>query len=263
MDNEDRKSLIDSYYEAIILLHEEESIKNALPSTEFNNFSTIINGLIVKLQNEIQSILIESKNCSKEEIEELIKPEIQELKNKVLICRELKRKEEKRNEEEEEVDNKSSIVPQKELIFATTPRGNICVEEDIKDLPKEHYDKIIKCLEKIERNEEDNNNEKGKLFNNNKKLIGVREKKEDIIRITLRHLTPDTAYVELVKMKKTNNSDQDREGIINRDKLVYDEYLELKEEMKDETRKKEIIENNHRIRERILNTLSLSKGEQK
>ena len=254
MDN--REKYLEQYYQAVIFLENKEDIKEALPTDDYSNFTYFIDGLIKKLNDEKQKV--EEKPFSQEEFEELAKPEIQALEEKINICRAIKEE----VEEEIQIEKAAEFVTKKELIFAKTDRGNIYVEEDLKDIPKEFYDTVSTCIYKLENNIQESNNEKAKSLTNNAKLKDVHSVKEWKVRLFYRHLTPDTAFVIIARMKKSYNDKKDMAPVIDRRKKTDDEFQELKRMMKDQETKQRIIEENRIIKERIKEKLN-KKGRKK
>lgn len=75
------------------------------------------------------------------------------------------------------------------------------------------------------------NLEKVRQLTNNKKLFGLYEIKEFNVRLIYRVLSGDMVYVMQARMKKDDNSSQDRKDLINRSRYTNDEYMELKEKV--------------------------------
>ena len=72
--------LIESYYQSIILIHDKEKILKELLEPEYDNFYTVMNSLIERLQLEKEKLLNEKDKFTEEEYHELIIPEIQSSK---------------------------------------------------------------------------------------------------------------------------------------------------------------------------------------
>ena len=173
--------LRNQYYEAIQLLQDEEDIKNALPQPEFTSFFQIMYGLIEKLslvEKELIKELNKIDNQDKEMLEYL-KEELELNNFKKSLCEKLIR-EAMKEEQEEEIAEKGSP---KNLIFATTGRGKVYLEEDLKDIPEEYYVEIIECLESLKNGFIESNEVKGKSLKNNARLKGLHEIKKFKIRV--------------------------------------------------------------------------------
>lgn len=165
----------------------------------------------------------------------------------------------KRIYEAEEILNSESfgeVSQKKNLIFATTEYNNIYIEKDLKSIPQEYYEDIIECLRQLQDGFEENNIQKGRQLWNNNKLSGLHELKPFKVRIFYRNLAPDMVYVLLVRMKKSDNSQLDREEAIIRNKQTTNEFERLKEEIKNPERKQELIEQNIEIYERVLERIN-------
>lgn len=249
--------LRNQYYEAIQLLQDEKDIKNALPQPEFTSFFQIMYGLIEKLslvEKELIKELNKIDNQDKEMLEYL-KEELELNNFKKSLCEKLI-KEARKEEQEEEIAEKGSP---KNLIFATTSRGNVYLEEDLKDIPEEYYVEIIECLESLKNGFTESNEVKGKSLKNNAKLKGLHEIKQFKIRIGYINLNPNLTFVILAKTKKSDNSSQDRGDLINRNSKVGAEFQKLKELIKDENKKTELIEKNQEIENNLIEYLNKNK----
>ena len=249
--------LRNQYYEAIQLLQDEEDIKNALPQPEFTSFFQIMYGLIEKLslvEKELIKELNKIDNQDKEMLEYL-KEELELNNFKKSLCERLI-KEARKEEQDEEIAEKGSP---KNLIFATTGSGKIYLEEDLKDIPEEYYIDIIECLESLKNGFTENNEIKGKSLKNNARLKGLHEIKQFKIRIGYINLDPNLTFVILAKTKKSDNSSQDRGDLINRNSKVGAEFQKLKELIKDENKKTELIEKNQEIENNLIEYLNKNK----
>ncbi len=253
---EELETLRQQYYQTILFLEEKEDIKSALPAPEYKNFIPLIVGIIQILEQEVEKNREARKDETSEEMLEYFNIEIESLESKIIICNELLKEAQKEIEIQE--DNETN---KKNIIFASTNAGNIYFERDLKGIPKEYYKSIERCLQAIENNIQEDNIEKAKSFTNNAKLIGVHQVKDFQIRVVYKILDKDTAYVMQVRIKKDNNSLQDREDIIIRAQQTDKEFKELKSETKDELKKLHLIEEHKEIRDRIMKSLSSEIGE--
>ena len=249
--------LRNQYYEAIQLLQDEEDIKNALPHPEFTSFFQIMYGLIEKLTLVEKDLLEELNNVDSKEKEmlEYMKEELELNNFKKSLCERLI-KEARKEEQDEEIAEKGSP---KNLIFATTGSGKIYLEEDLKDIPEEYYIDIIECLESLKNGFTENNEIKGKSLKNNARLKGLHEIKKFKIRIGYLNLDSNLTFIILAKTKKSDNSSQDRGDLINRNSKVGAEFQKLKELIKDEKKKTELIEKNQEIENNLIEYLNKNK----
>ena len=255
--DEELDKLRNQYFQAILYLQEKEDIENALPLPDYKNFIPLIVGLIQILEQEIDKNLKIKAKESSEDMLEYINEEILSLQQKKDICNELLKETTKEIEIEKTDDNKEN----KNIIFASTNADNIYFEKDLKNIPKEYYKSIETCLKYIEKGIQEDNTEKAKSFTNNAKLIGLHEVKDFQIRVIYKILDPDTVYVMQVKVKKDNNSLQDREEIVTRAQQTDKEYKKIKMDIKDEIKKMKLIEEHKKIKDRIIKTISYDTGE--
>lgn len=244
MDNIEQ--LRKKYYDAIMLLQEEQDILDALPQPEYTNFFPIITGLIKYLEKELYLLQEELNKLdeSDEEMQKYIEEEIEMLLFKQDICNSLLEK----GKEDIIIEEESEKTLKKNIIFATTNSGNICIENDIKTLPEEYYEKIIKMLQNLQNGINENNDEKAKLMTTvNKKMAGLKEVKEFKVRLFYKNLSSDTVYVLIVRMKKSDNDALDRKEAIRRAVQRNNQYIELKKLVKDPQIKEKLITENEQI----------------
>lgn len=241
------EELRESYYIAISKLTNEEDIRNSLPSSTCDSFEELINMIMSKLDDEISEWEREDLLAVTNDDKETIKKEIDILNLKKRICLE-KIDEFNQNNALEEAYEKTS---KKHLIFATSNLGNILFLRDLKDISEEYYNKILELLSKLEYNIYDNNETKDRKLANNRNVTNIYEKKDFKVRICYRMLTPDTCYVMLVKMKKSNNDLKDRLEIENRKLNTESDYQRVKNLLKDPKSREELININEQIKSEI------------
>ena len=243
---ENIEQLRKKYYEAIILLQDEQDILDSLPQPDYGNFFEIITGLIERIDNELQSLELEYQNIESTDIDikEYIKEEIKILTFKKNICINLLNK----GKEEETLSEESEKRITKNIIFATTNSGNVFLENDIKNLPEEYYESIIQMLQDLQNGIEENNTEKAKAMRTvNKKMAGIHSVKDFKVRLYYKRLAKDTLYVIMVRMKKSDNDALDRKEVINRATKINNQYEGLKKQIKDPIKKQELIVKNEQI----------------
>ena len=236
------------YYEAIRLLQNEEDIRNALPRPEYENFFPLINGIIDMLNNELEeTIAMEPTDL---EMKEYIEEELRIIKLKLDICNNLLHI----AKEDKKIGEDASKTPQKNIIFATTNSGNICIENDLKNISEEYLGVIGELLTKLQNGTIDNNVQKARSFTTiDKKLNGIQELKDFKVRLFYKNLSPDTVYVLMVRMKKSDNDRLDREEIKDRASQRNKQYESLKKLIKDSDKKEELVNEHNKI---LLNILS-------
>lgn len=234
------------YYEAIILLQNEQDILDSLPQPDYGNFFPIIAGLIERLDEETTNLQAELQNNEQIDIEmkEYVEEEIKILMFKKELCISLLQK----GNEEKTILEEAAKTPKKNIIFATTNNGNVCIENDIKTLPEEYYESLIAMLQNLQNGIEESNGEKAKVLTTvHKKLAGTHEIKEFKVRLFYKILSPDTIYVLMVRMKKSDNDALDRNEIINRVTQRNQQFEKLKKQIKEPQIKSELIAENEKI----------------
>lgn len=245
--NPSLEELRESYFIAISKLTNEEDIRNSLPLSSSDNFEELINMIISKLDDEISEWEREDLLAVTNDDKETVKKELDILNLKKRICLE-KIDEFNQNNALEEAYEKTS---KKHLIFATSNLGNILFLRDLKDISEEYYNKILELLSELEYNIYDNNETKDRKLANNRNITNIYEKKDFKVRICYRMLTPDTCYVMLVKMKKSNNDLKDRLEIENRKLNTESDYQRVKNLLKDPKSREELININEQIKSEI------------
>lgn len=245
--NPSLEELRESYFIAISKLTNEEDIRNSLPLSSSDSFEELINMIISKLDDEISEWEHEDLLAVTNDDKETVKKELDILNLKKRICLE-KIDEFNQNKALEEAYEKT---PKKHLIFATSNLGNILFLRDLKDISEEYYNKILELLSKLEYNIYDNNETKDRKLANNRNVTNIYEKKDFKVRICYRMLTPDTCYVMLAKMKKSNNDLKDRLEIENRKLNTESDYQRVKKLLQDPKSREELINSNEEIKKEI------------
>lgn len=252
------ENLRNQYYDAIILLQNEQDIIDALPKPDFGNFFPIIAGLIKRLDQELELLTKDLNKINQKELEikEYIQEEIKTLLLKKSICNKLL-------EEatlEKEIQESAEEPTGKNIIFATTKNDNMCIENDIKSIPEEYYTSVIKMLQTLQNGFEENNNEKAKkMKSTNKKISGIHELKEFKVRLFYKILSKDTVYVIMVRMKKADYDALDRNDVINRNSQLNKQYEKLKKIIQYPELKQEIIAENEEMLNYIYDYLNKNK----
>lgn len=243
------EELRESYFIAISKLTNEEDIRNSLPLSSSDSFEELINMIISKLDDEISEWEQEALLAVTNDDKETVKKELDILNLKKRICLE-KIEEFNQNNALEEAYEKT---PEKHLIFTTSNLGNTLFLRDLKDIPEEYYNKVLELLNKLEDNIYEGNETKDKKLAGNKNVTDVYEKKDFKVRICYRMLSPDTCYVMLAKMKKSNNDLKDRMDIENRKLNTERDYQRVKKILQDPKSREELIMVNEQIKRELEN----------
>ena len=110
---------------------------------------------------------------------------------------------------------------------------------------------ITPQIYRLKYNIYDNNETKDRKLANNRNVTNIYEKKDFKVRICYRMLTPDTCYVMLAKMKKSNNDLKDRLEIENRKLNTESDYQRVKKLLQDPKSREELINSNEEIKKEI------------
>lgn len=246
------------YFEAIRDLTEEADILNALPNPTHEVGLQILEELIEYLDKLLMGSKEMLDETPKDEIEmiEYIEFEIKLLQFKKDICS--KRLEKCR--EDLKIEEEAQLKPQKNIIFATTDAGNVCVENDIKTIPEEFYESLQNMLLRLQEGVVENNNGKAKRFtSSHRRLSGIHELKEFKVRMFYRTLSDDTVYILMVRMKKADNDRLDHEEIEKRVVMTNKQYEELKAKIKNPILKAQIVQENQAILDDLFEFLKQNK----
>ena len=244
--NHTLEELRESYYIAISMLDKEEDIRNSLPSNTCDSFEELINMITSKLDDEICEWEQEDLIAETEEDKKLVKQELDILYLKKRICLEKLNEFNQNNALVEAYEN----IPQKNLIFATSDLGNVYFLRDLKAVSEEYYKDVLDLLNDLQNNNISVMNEtKDKKLNG--QLSDIFEKKDFKVRICYRMLTPDTCYVMLAKMKKSNNDLKDRLEIENRKLNTESDYQRVKKLLQDPKVREELVSSNKEIKKEI------------
>lgn len=236
------EQLRDSYYEAICNLTEAEEIDASLPTSEYPNFCDLMEGIIERSYIELEYLNGELLEEIDPSMKEYLQEEIKICELRIRLCQK------KITEALERQQVKEEIMPEnnneRHLIFATTDSGRTYFERDLKSVPEETYNDVIACVEMLKNGMEESNAEKARAFSNNPKLSGLHEIKSYQTRLVYRKLTEDCVYVMLVRQKKDDNSQIDRESVISRRQATTAQFNQIKKAMEDPIKRDEIIRQN-------------------
>ncbi len=234
--------LRNSYYEAICNLTKIEDIEAALPTSAYPNFCDLIEGIIERSYEELEYLNGELLEENDPSMREYLEEGIRICESRISHCQQ------KLKEALESQQIKEDIIPEdiseKHLIFATTDSGRTYFERDLKSVPEETYNDVIACVEMLKNGMEESNVEKARSFSNHPKLSGLHEIKSYQTRVIYRKLTEDCVYVMLVRQKKDDNSQIDREMPINRKQSTATQFDQIKKAMEDPVKRNEIIRQN-------------------
>lgn len=232
------EEMIKATYSCIALATDDEGIINCLPNPKWPHYKEIIEGVVSKLKTDLFNL--------KQEIDQ--NPEDIEYVNyyylvqhQINICNSLLQK-------SEEIED----VPVN-IVYATSDAKNNLVQEDIKSIDPEFYERIKDALIAIREGKETNNPSKVKSFKRDNSLIW--ERKEFKIRVIYKYIDYDSVLVFMVKTKKSDNAKKDIEPILNRNKLTKQLYTALIKQFQDKDQKEQIIKENRQVTDEIIKYL--------
>lgn len=254
MTDDKLEQLRNAFYESILLLQDEKDIMDALPAPEFQSFFPLMEGLISKLVTECKEFQSLGNDLDVLEEVELLKKKIDICKNRVELV--------KKQVSEDSLESQAACS-KRHLIFAKTTFGSTFLQKDLKDIPKEYYDKVLATLETLESGDFNSNTEKVRQLTNNKKLFGLYEIKEFKIRLVYRVLDGDMVYVMQTRMKKDDNSSLDQKDLINRNRNTNDEFKMLQERVQNPHERDLLIMEHENIRNEIFDELEAGKRDGK
>ena len=242
-----------SYYNAISMMSDEKLIMESLPQPTFINFFEIMEGLINKLSLDIDKCKQDFISEDDVEYKEMYKEELKSLELKKQICEKMYL-EAKNDLEEEKVFTNGE---KKHIIFAIRTSGKPYLLQDIKDnsFSEEYYHKVIDLINQLENGVVENNIEKAKRLKSDDNIVGVHEIKGFKTRLYYEILSSDMAYVILTRLKKSDNDKRDKQAVISRKESVKNEFEYLKNSIKNEEFKKQLIIQHDKIKKEILDYL--------
>lgn len=194
----------DDLIDKILLLKDKNNIKYLLPDKDDIDYWEDMNKIIKKITHKSFGLSSKEELIKCKEILTYIKKYMQEDENDKVI--------EKKKEEKNVI------------IFGKSMNGNILALSDIKKIDSHYYEEILDLLKKIEKTEIIKNKEKNRFFTNNNNLLKVFEYKGYQIRIICKRLPKNAIYVEMIRIKKSQNSKLDMLEPISRNNNLLKDY---------------------------------------
>ncbi len=250
--------LIINYYQAILLLTDEDDILHSLPYPIFEEFYPVMNGLIEILNNEKQELTEEILTETDSDMLLLYKNELKILEFKIQVC---KKRLEMAREVDKEEEQGFSNTDKVKLVFAKTTSNRVYFIEDLKHIDRSEYGDVLGALSRLEDGNSLGNSEQGKHLSESKLLRGIKEAKQFQIRILYKKLAPGIIYVMQVLQKKTDMDNGIRNDMATRNNNTSVEYKFLLDRVHDEQFLQNLIEENEIILSEINSILNSSKKE--
>lgn len=230
-----------------------EFFKNKFPKMEYSIFLEFVDSILNNIEREIANYKF---GLSEEEIEELKDfPEFRLLQEKKRYT--LNQKREYANKMQEQ--SNSFTISYRNIIFATMPSGNICLEQDLKNIDEENYEKFKEALIRLRNNDQDFNTEKQKPMSGKGVCNGLYEIKGFQFRLIYMIIDSETVLAIMAedKIKETSSKRKTRQPA-QRKMLVINQVKKYQELLQDEEKKQQIIALNDVIYEKLI--AKLSKG---
>ena len=196
----------EAYYYKIIK-SKEQDISEYLPSPHMKNFAAIMERIIDKLKEDLETfkeLSLEDPNNQE------VKQDIINLQSKISTC-------------QNHLNPKARGI-KNNIIFATTASAKIFIAEDLKDIDSGYYKDVYDSLCFLIDNRKTSDPRKQKTLTNNKERIGIREIKNGQVRIYYQTLPNDNYYVFLITIKKADWSKRDDNKLSTRVKQIQKEY---------------------------------------
>ncbi len=251
------EDLVNSYIRNLSLLNDKELFMQNLPNLFFDSSVKIINSIIDYLTYEL-NLALEMLDSEYGDDKIVLTSEIDLIKNKIEWCNEKLCEKHYEEIEEQELEQSSKL----NIVFSKKKGNNTTYfEENLSSIPMEYYKDIFDCLTRTRKFGFNENNEKQKMIGSvNKKLKGICELKNYQVRIIYKVLDKNTIYITQVYIKKDDKTKRIIESMINRDAKIYEYFLEIKDRIKDENYKKDLLSENIEIENKILESYKY-KGE--
>lgn len=218
-------------------------LEGLLPDKKDEDYYEIIYSLIIKLYEEVYEIkksLYQERNTIDLDTSKYFKNEIDKSLIKIEYIKELMKS-----------DTKNVVTEKSEnnLIFLKTNYGNVCVFNDLKDIPTEYYEQFHELLESICNGTFKN----FKTFANNGQLKGMSEVKGDGTRIIFDRINNNTYVIIYMFMKRTDKNASYHASLQNRNDLYKQNYDEMRDLLQNND---QYLEENRSIKEKLYNILT-------
>ena len=187
-----------------------DDLNAILPGNETINSNNIINVIILKLVDDIVDIkkmLHQERNNIDISTKKYFEESLKKLQQKINYIRKLT------SSNENDVVEDTMLV--NDLVFLSTNMGNVCVYQDLKDIPSEQYEAFILLLDSIKTGKFTNL----RVFNNNDNLRDLREVKYGQARVIFRQITSNCYVIIQMFIKKVAKDAYYHSSLTNRNDL--------------------------------------------
>lgn len=239
---------LEEYRRGIWASESIEEIARSLPEPRMPGYLELMTYFQKYAELEISEFQKNIETTQDYEDRQYLSTEIEKLKKMRLLFSKKIETFKKENESFEQYDktpNKRSII------YLTSSLGNPLLEEDLESIAREYLPEFKELIDMLREGDFTSDQRKYKMFNNNDVLRGLREVKKCASRVYFYHLTGDTVLAILGLAKRGDNPKSDKSRIVKRASASSKSIRKLKEELKDPTRKQELIMENNEITKRI------------
>lgn len=201
---------VSSYMSKINEADSIDDLTAVISSYDIEKNTDTINVIILKLTEDIidiKKMLYHERKSIDSDTKDYFENAIGKLQSKVDFFRNLNKHINNNLIEKEDSFN--------ELVFLSTNCGNVCIYQDLKDIPSEQYDIFLTLLDSIRTGKFTNL----RTFNNNNALKDLREVKYGPARIVFRQIASNCYAIIYMFVKKVNKDAYYHLSIANRHDL--------------------------------------------
>ena len=225
-----------------------DDLEDELPPREHYDYKKIILRLLIEYKkeiNDINEVMKEDKDLSKDELLEL-KEDVNKNNKMIKLLKESLKPVKEEQKEQKQKNN---------IIFSKTTGGNVRVIEELESIPSEYYPAFQELFESIE----DGTFKGIKRFNNNRDLKGALEVRGFKVRVVFTKLSKKdyaviTAFVKKVDIDK---------GYLTPLKSKIADYRQEEKYIKENLEDPSFKEENEEYREKLFSLLDNKKKKEK
>lgn len=221
------------------------------PKMEYTNFWGLTDGILNNIESEIKKYSDGLTPAEQEELNDFTEYRLLNEKKRYT----LNKRKEYMDKMQEQEKNLEELY--RNIIFATTPSGNVCLMQDLKDIDLENYDKFLETLTRLRNNDCNFSSEKQKPMNSKSVCGGLYEVKAFQFRLIYMIVNKDTVLAVMAedKIKDTSSKKKTRQPA-QRKELVESQVKYYQELLKDDVKRDEIIAYNNAIYDELVSILS-------
>lgn len=250
------KKYLDDFRKAIWNINDESLLIKSIPNPRFNGYIELLAYLKEYAEDEVNSVLEDLDITSDELDQKYLKEELEVLRKRIVVFEEKIDEYQQRETMEEKADKN---IGERNLIYLKSKAGNVLVESDIDDIPYEELEDMQEVISALKYEKFSSDSTKYKQLTNSGAIRGIREVKEYQARLYFYHLEEDISLVILAQIKKNDFSKKEKEKIVNRAQLMYDNLDDIREMLNDPIKREELLDEGREITTRIEEKISSRK----